>query len=290
MVDTAFEDTDSDRATAGSLDFTQLLTAYLDPDPTFESRLQFDFLHNANGTVRQVCTTGDSPDDEPHHALSRTRLKLAVAKDYDLVDPSQQEDPLLPPPIHNYEGPVGITAREQDTAEFVEDVVDVFCVEPHDARRWRTFVSATQWKPDQHHDFLLKQRAYHARCTYELSLLTELCNRDWLSRRTIEALRYNAMLSLRFVEIHMACFQLTERQVGIRPDLHKMYEAAAFAHSVHLYLFDRVSEFRQNKRGRGEVMALKPSRLASARELVTCIDVQVQRGSKTSEPVRGCSG
>ena len=42
------------------------------------------------------------------------RLKLAVAKDYDLVDPSQQEDPLLPPPIHNYEGPVA-SLRENRT-------------------------------------------------------------------------------------------------------------------------------------------------------------------------------
>jgi hypothetical protein len=273
---TASDGVESDRATAGSPDLTQLLDTYLNVDPTFHSRLQFDFTLDAgSGSIRHVCSTAPpaaEDPDTPHHLPSRNRLKLAVARDYGILD---GPNPLPPAPPAMYDGRVGITPQEEDTAEFVDDVADVFCVAPHDRRRWRTFVHAVDWKPDQHQDFLLKQRAYHARSAYELSLLTELCNREWLTRRTIESLRYNALLNLRYIEIHMACFQLSEHQVGIRPDPRKMYEAAVFAHSVHLYLFDRVSAFRQNKKGRGEVMALKPSTLATPKELVACIDVQV---------------
>lgn len=166
-----------------------------------------------------------------------------------------------------------------EASEFVDDIDDIFKVGSDEKAesRWRSKLDVTV-KFDAHlfADELLSKRAYHARHTYELTLLVEICDKDWISRWAVKLLRDVSLVELRASEIRIAAFQLGMGVVGIRrADAQTMYKCAVFAHGLHLYLYDAVADMQNVKKGRKDVLAEKPVSTDTPRQLATCIDTQV---------------
>jgi hypothetical protein len=240
------------------------LDDYLDPPEDFADRLQFGVAVDRDHGVRRTCIK--RPDADADTVVDAATLKASIVAAYDGTD---RPDSLIPSPGAT------VTAGEQETVTFIEDAADVFCVGNNTPRRWRSYVNADVWNPNDHHDELLRNRAYHGRMVYELSLLLEMCNKDWVSTFTLDCLRTAGLVKLRAAEIHIASFQLSTKQVGMRKDPDLLYAAARFAHATHLYLYDTACGLVKVKNGRKDILAAGPTSVDSPKQLVKVIDSNI---------------
>jgi len=243
---------------------SRILDEYLDPPADFTDRLQFGVAMDREHGIRRTCT--GRPDADRDTVLDAAALKARIVAEYDGTD---RPESLIQPPGTT------VTAGEQDTAGFIEDAADVFCVGDNAPRRWRSYVNADVWNPSDHHDELLRHRAYHGRMVYELSLLLEMCSKDWVSMHTLDCLRTAGLVKLRAAEIHIASFQLSTKQVGMRKDPDRLYAAARFAHSTHLHLYDVACGLAKVKNGRKDILSAGPTSVDNPKQLVKVIDHNV---------------
>lgn len=247
-----------ERESCGSA-FSNLLDEHFALPPHFDERLRFEYVKDDfSGVVRRTCRLAESPTSSSgsNDTNDAQALADALAAAEGSVTPVLDND-------------------EAESMAFVADAYDVFCVGPCSSARWRTYIDCSKWDPHSHHDELLMDRAYHAKVLYETSCLLEVCNKEWVSRPTIEHLRIAAMLNLRACEIHLASFQLTSQQVGFRRDPDLLYKTAILAHTVHLHVFDMFCDLGRIKRGRGTAMAERPSATDTPQTLAQCIDTNL---------------
>lgn len=202
--------------------FADLLDSAFAVPPCFNDQLRFEYVKDdACGVVHRTCHAVSplppTPTSTPTPSCTGSDGSSTLAETVRCPSP---------------------TPDEQSSIEFIADAIDVFCVGPCSAARWRTYIDVAHWDPLSHHDELLMTRAYHAKVLYELSLLFEMCNKEWVCRQTIEHLRLAAMLNLRSTEVHLATFQLTTGQIGFKKGRDRLYKAAVLVHSVHMHMFD----------------------------------------------------
>lgn len=235
----------SDYTTTAS--FAALVDSAFAIPPCFNDQLRFEYVKDeACGVVQRKC-----------HAVPPTDVSDITPPTSPVVD--------CPPP----------TSEERHNIEFIADAIDVFCVGPCSDARWRTFIDVASWDPLSHHDELLMTRAYHAKMLYELSLLYELCNKEWVCRQTIEHLRLAAMLNLRSTEVHLASFQLTTGQIGFKKGRDRLYKTAALVYSVHMHMFDMFCASQDMVAKPDTDEFPRPAPHFTCAKLVQCIDANL---------------
>lgn len=219
--------------------------------------------------------------------LERLASPVENMDEHDLCRLAKDMGPARPPPPTGTLLPAHVQLLNDESAMFVEDVTDVFCVgaDVNASRSWLEKIDARKpFYKDTFSSELFRQRAYHARMYYELALSIEIMDSDWVSRPALVMLRDSSLLELRSVELHIASFQLSNQMVGIKgEDGALLYKCAAFAWSLHVFLFDEIARLCNHKKGRKDVLALRPAVTDSKRELAVLIDSNVHACHKLTE-------
>jgi hypothetical protein len=147
--------------------------------------------------------------------------------------------------------------------------------------RWRAYLKIDEtWRPDRYDTSLQEKRQFHARMAYEYTLLMLMCEDDtgrpWLCLDVIRHFRTLALLELRLAEVLLASHQLSGSILGIRTkDKDRLFAGATFAFRAQLELFDLVCKAGNLKKGRGEVLAERPSRTEGTTRWARDLDRQL---------------
>lgn len=178
--------------------------------------------------------------------------------------------------------------EEEHIKSILDEVEDVFSVGPCSLSRWRQFVDVTQthprfqpgWSADAHFTHLAERRAHHARISYEIGTLVELCHpgdsEPWMCAEHLRNMGNVSMLELRTCEVEMFAYLMTTRKVCVRlphSEIEKLYLATLYVHNAHLFAWDSVSgQAVKLVKGRKDILALRPSRTETMRQLAQGLD------------------
>lgn len=169
----------------------------------------------------------------------------------------------------------------------MDSVSDIFCVGElaKELNRWRPFVDVTangqfdrSWHPQLHNDKLLKHHQQQGRVVYEHALLLEsVKGQKWTTQPLLTYFKIIAEIEMRVIEVEICSFQLTCNTVGINcsAPFDDLYAAATFTYATNLFLFDIACAQLKKKHGRGEVLAEKPSRTQTPKQLAAALDQQI---------------
>jgi len=126
---------------------------------------------------------------------------------------------------------------------------DIYSVGESSVQRWRTFINCLEWNPRQYHDKMMVKRAYHARISWEASLLVSFTNSSWLSTSAYEMIRDTAHFELRKTEIEILSYQLTCGMMGINlRDKGALYKCAAIVYTTIIWFADRCVTLQKAKK------------------------------------------
>jgi hypothetical protein len=157
---------------------------------------------------------------------------------------------------------------------------DIYVVGKPTSKRWRSFINAEDWSPKQFHDQLMKDRAYHARCVWEASMLISYTDSSWLSTDAFVMIKDVANYSLRQTEFEILSFQLTAGMIGIiLEDQHALYRCATVLYLTMMTCADlpmrRAKITKEDRKLYGEFVRMKPLPHDSKKSLGVNIDEMI---------------
>lgn len=156
-------------------------------------------------------------------------------------------------------------------------IEDIYTVGNSPMERWRIYIDCENWNPQRHHDKMMKNRAYHARCVWEACLLLSFTNSNWLTVQSYQMIKDISHFELRKIEIEIMSYQLTCGMLGICCDKHpQLYFCALKTYETVMYLTDAIlnqgKKKLENRRAHGEMKRTQPMKSDSRKQLGKYID------------------